>query len=89
MTSRFERIRDALDEAFTPEKLEVIDDSAAHAGHAGASPAGETHFTVKIESHAFEGLSRVQIQRSINMVLGSEFESGLHALSIQARVPDR
>lgn len=89
MTTRIDRIRDSLEQAFTPEVLEVIDDSAKHAGHAGASPEGETHYTVRIISEAFEGLSRVQLQRSINMVLASEFESGLHALSLKASAPKR
>ena len=63
--------------------LEIIDDSAKHAGHAGAAPGGETHYTVHIISESFEGLSRVQLQRAINMVLAPEFESGLHALSLK------
>ena len=87
MTSRIERIRDLLTEAFTPETLDVVDDSARHAGHAGAAPEGETHFNVVIVSEAFEGLSRVQIQRAVNMVLAAEFETGLHALSIKASAP--
>ena len=84
-----ERIRKKLAEAFTPVRLEVTDDSARHAGHAGASAAGETHFNVAIESDAFEGLSRVQIQRTIHMVLRDEFETGLHALSLKAGIPRR
>ena len=87
MTSRIDRIRDSLEQAFAPELLEITDDSAKHAGHAGASPEGETHFTVEIISEAFEGLSRVQLQRAINMVLAPEFESGLHALSLKASAP--
>jgi len=70
-----------------PETLEVVDDSARHAGHAGAAPGGETHYNVTIVSQAFDGLSRVQIQRTIHMVLADEFESGLHALSLKASAP--
>ena len=87
LTSRLDRIRDSLDQAFNPEMLEIIDDSAKHAGHAGAAPGGETHYTVHIISESFEGLSRVQLQRAINMVLAPEFESGLHALSLKASAP--
>ena len=87
MTSRIDRIRDSLEQAFKPELLEITDDSAKHAGHAGAAPGGETHYTVEIISEAFEGLSRIQLQRSINMVLAPEFESGLHALSLKASAP--
>lgn len=89
MTSRTVRIRKKLEEAFTPVRLEVTDDSARHAGHAGAAPGGETHFNVTIESEAFDGLSRLQIQRTIHMVLRDEFETGLHALSLKASVPQR
>lgn len=87
LTRRIDRIRDLLTEAFQPVSLEVVDDSARHAGHAGASPEGETHFNVAITSEMFEGLSRVQVQRAVNLVLAGEFESGLHALSIKASAP--
>ena len=87
LTARIDRIRDSLEQAFNPELLEITDDSAKHAGHAGAAPGGETHYTVEIISEAFEGLSRVQLQRAINMVLAPEFESGLHALSLKASAP--
>lgn len=87
MTSRMERIRERLQTAFEPEKLLVEDDSARHAGHAGASPEGETHFNVTIVSEQFAGLSRVQVQRTVHMVLSEEFETGLHALSLKASAP--
>lgn len=82
--SRRKRIHKTLISAFAPDDLEVIDDSARHAGHAGASPEGETHFNVRIVSAAFAGLSRVAMQRAVMDALKSEFESGLHALSIKA-----
>ena len=81
---RSERIRDILTEAFTPSTLDVIDDSHKHAGHAGASPEGETHYTIKITSPKFEGQSRVATQRAILAALKPEFDTGLHALSIKA-----
>ena len=83
-TDRLSRIHELLTEAFQPVELEINDDSAKHAGHAGAAPGGETHYTVKITSPAFEGLSRVQIQRTVMMVLQQEFDTGLHALSLKA-----
>jgi len=86
-TDRQTRIHDLLTEAFEPLELEITDDSAKHAGHAGAAPGGETHYSVRITSAAFEGLSRVQIQRTVMMVLQSEFDTGLHALSLKANVP--
>ena len=73
--------------AFEPESMTVKDDSASHAGHAGAAPGGETHYSVEIVSEAFEGLSLVQIQRSVMMVLQAEFDTGLHALALKARAP--
>lgn len=82
---RSERIHHTLSKTFSPIALEVVDDSHKHAGHAGASPEGETHYTVIIQSAEFEGLSRVAIQRAIMDALKDEFASGLHALSIKAR----
>ena len=84
MLTRELRIRDILTRTFAPETLEVTDDSARHAGHAGAAPEGETHFNVRITSAQFAGLSRVARQRAINKALAEEFETGLHALSIKA-----
>jgi BolA family transcriptional regulator, general stress-responsive regulator len=81
------RIEEALTEAFAPVSLKVTDDSAQHAGHAGASPEGETHYSVEIVAEAFEGLSRVQVQRTIMMVLQKEFDTGLHALALKASAP--
>lgn len=82
--TRQARIYTILTEAFAPEVLVVVDDSARHAGHAGASPAGETHYNIVIKSAAFEGQSRVAMQRAIMQALQSEFTTGLHALSIKA-----
>ncbi|MEP1145081.1 MAG: BolA family protein [Henriciella sp.] len=81
---RSERIRDILTEEFSPSALEIQDDSHKHAGHAGAQPEGETHYTVKIVAAAFDGLSRVAMQRAVMTALQPEFDSGLHALSIKA-----
>ena len=85
LTNRSERIRARLTQLFTPSELIVRDDSAMHAGHAGARPEGETHYKVEIVSPAFEGKSRVEMQRAVNSALKDEFDSGLHALSITAR----
>jgi BolA family transcriptional regulator, general stress-responsive regulator len=77
-----------LSQVFSPSQLDVIDDSAKHAGHAGASPEGETHYMVKIVSQTFDGMSRVAMQRAVNAALKEEFDRGLHALSIKAAAPD-
>lgn len=82
-----ELIRRNLEQAFAPERLEVVDDSDRHAGHAGASPSGESHFTVVVVSRVFEGMSRVERQRRVNAALKEAFDGGLHALSIKAQAP--
>lgn len=87
MTNRSERIRARLTQVFSPEALTVTDDSARHAGHAGARPEGETHFKVEIVAAEFDGESRVSRQRAVNKALQDEFDSGLHALNIKAKAP--
>jgi BolA family transcriptional regulator, general stress-responsive regulator len=80
-------IRRKLSEAFAPVALNVTDESAHHAGHAGARPGGQTHFNVTIVSEKFSGLSRVERQRRIYAALEAEFRAGLHALSLKAVTP--
>jgi BolA family transcriptional regulator, general stress-responsive regulator len=88
-----EAIRRKLVTAFSPERLEVVDASDRHRGHAGAdrpgyeSGGGETHFDVVIVAAAFEGLGRVERQRRVNAALAEELAGPVHALSIQARTP--
>lgn len=85
--SRASRITNALQTQFTADKLEVIDESRFHAGHAGARPEGETHFRVRMISPVFAGKSRVDRQRLINTALREEFENGLHALAMELKAP--
>jgi BolA family transcriptional regulator, general stress-responsive regulator len=80
-------IRDKLEAAFTPDILEIEDDSARHVGHAGARASGETHFNVLIVTPAFTGLSLVQRQRLIYTLLADELEGRVHALSVRALAP--
>lgn len=82
--TRAERIETLLTQALSPQALEITDDSHKHAGHAGAKPEGETHYTVRIVASAFEGQSRVAMQRAVLEALQPEFDTGLHALSIKA-----
>jgi BolA protein len=84
--TRAERIKASL-AIFAPTALTVEDESAKHAGHAGASPSGETHYDVRIVSEQFRGLSRVERQRRIYAALDTEFRNGLHALSLKALTP--
>ena len=88
MTNRAIRIEAALRAAFTPVMLTVTDDSALHAGHAGAAPGGETHYTVTMVSAAFAGISRVERARAVHAALADEFASGLHALALNLRTPE-
>lgn len=76
-----------LTEHLAPQSLHVIDDSAKHAGHAGASPAGESHFTVKIVSDAFAGKNAVARHRMVYSTLKPLLDAGLHALAIEAKTP--
>lgn len=88
MGSVAETIRRKLQSAFQPERLEVIDQSAQHAGHAGAHEGGESHFDVVIQSVAFEGRSRVLRQRDVYAVLKDELAGPVHALSVKALAPN-
>lgn len=81
-------IRDKLTATLKPLRLEVIDDSAQHAGHAGARPGGQSHFRVIIVSPLFAGLSRVARQQLVYAALTQELAGPVHALSITARTPD-
>ncbi len=82
-----ERIETKLQAALRPASLQVIDESAQHAGHSGARPGGETHFRVVIVADAFSGLSRLEIHRRINQILTDELQERVHALAIEARAP--
>ncbi len=88
--NREQRILEKL-KALTPTKLELINDSAKHAGHVqhlgAAGYTGETHYKLSIETALFTGKSRIDRQRLVMDLLKGEFVSGLHALEIKARAP--
>lgn len=79
-------MRALLDAALDPVRLEIRDDSAAHAGHAGAS-GGAGHYTIGIESAAFAGLRPLRRHRLVYDALSGMMPAEIHALSINARVP--
>jgi len=85
------RVRDTimkkLNDAFTPESIDVVDESHLHEGHAGHRPGGQSHFRVYIVSQAFAGKSRVDRHRMINAVLADDLAGGIHALAIHATAP--
>lgn len=76
-----------LNSSLSPARVELVDDSERHRGHGGYNPAGESHFTLTIESAAFAGKSRVERQRMIYKALGELMEHPVHALSIRATAP--
>ena len=83
--TRAERMTATLSRVFVPSHLDIVDESGKHRGHAGARPEGETHYRIIIHSAAFSGKSRVETHRMVNEALRTEFDMGLHALSIEAR----
>lgn len=77
-----------LRQHFSPDLLRIEDESARHAGHAGAAPGGETHYRVVIVAAGFRGQSRIERSRLVHAALGEEFAGGLHALSLGLRTPE-
>ena len=76
-----------LESALAPTHIELIDESELHRGHGGYNPAGESHFSLRIESPAFDGKGRVDRQRMIYAALGDLMDARVHALSIRATTP--
>ena len=87
MTGRVERIRSRLEAGLAPVTLDLIDESQAHAGHAGALQSGGGHFSALIVSAAFEGKSPVQRHQLVYSVLGDLLQTEIHAISIKAYTP--
>ncbi|QOW23341.1 BolA family transcriptional regulator [Lysobacter avium] len=84
---RVPAIRAAIEAALAPVSLSVEDDSARHAGHAGARD-GRGHFNVEVVSDAFRGLAPLARHRRVYEAVGAMMETDIHALSIVARAPD-
>mgnify|MGYP002403736786 CR=1 FL=1 len=82
------RIHAKLTEALAPARLEVVDDSHRHRGHAGHDPRGESHFTVTVVSEAFRGKSRVERHRTVNALLAEELRDRVHALALRTLTPE-
>ncbi len=82
------QIEKKINDALTPEHLEVINESHLHAGHQpGFDGTGESHLRIRIVASAFNGVNRVMRHRKINELLRDEMERGLHALAIDAKTP--
>lgn len=88
-------IETKLNQAFSPERLVVLNESHLHAGHhhvdggheAVFDGSGETHFRIRIVAPAFAGMSRVDRHRAVNDALAVELKAGLHALAIEPAAP--
>jgi len=82
------RLQKKLEAALSPLSLVIEDESAKHAGHAGAREGGETHFRIRIVSESFAGLSRVERQRKVYAAVAEELAERVHALSLITLTPE-
>ncbi len=85
-SDRVERIRTVVQDAFRPVRLEIRDDSAAHAGHAGGG--GKGHFKLLIVSEQFSGKTSLQRHRLVHEALASLLETDIHALVLNTKAPE-
>jgi BolA protein len=76
-----------LNSALSPTSIDLVDESEGHRGHGGYNPSGESHFSLRIESPAFAGKSRVERQRMVYSALGDLMRERVHALTIRASAP--
>ena len=81
------RMREKLIVALRPTRLDVVNESHLHAGHASSPGTGESHFRLLIVSDAFTGKSRIERHRIVNDVVRDELQDGVHALAIKAVAP--
>lgn len=81
-------IRTRLDELLAPVRMEIVDDSRRHAGHAGARESGGGHFVVTVVSAAFAGRRPLERHRMVYDALGSLKENGIHALTLTTLAPE-
>ena len=80
--NRTAEIRAALEAAFSPETIEVIDESESHRGHAGYQEGGESHFRGRMRAAAFAGQSRIARHRAVHAALGKDLMGRIHALAL-------
>jgi BolA protein len=78
-----EEIRTRLETEFRPTRLEVVDESERHRGHAGWQEGGESHFRVTISAPAFAGMSRLERHRAVHEALGRDLVARIHALALK------
>ncbi|MCY4460755.1 MAG: BolA family transcriptional regulator [Albidovulum sp.] len=80
-----DEIQEKLARAFSPESLEVIDESESHRGHSGWRDGGETHFRIIIEAEELMKLGRIERHRAIHKALSPEPMARIHALAITVK----
>jgi BolA protein len=78
-----ERIRAIIEEGLPSSRVDIVNESDHHIGHAGHDGTGESHFKLRVVYDGFEGLSRIQRQRKVYSLLEQLFDESLHALSMQ------
>jgi len=81
------RMREKLMVALTPTRLDVVNESHLHEGHASSPGTGESHFRILIVSEAFAGKSRIERHRLVNDAVREELSGGVHALALKALAP--
>ena len=79
--SREKRLAEALSDAFPESELEIVNMSYLHAGHGGDDGTGETHFEVYLHAPELDNLKRVERQRYLHKIIGSELFSEIHSIS--------
>lgn len=78
-----EEIRSRLEDTFRPTRLEVVDESERHRGHAGYQEGGESHFRVTISAPTFGPMSRIERHRAVHDALGKDLVGRIHALALK------
>lgn len=78
-----DEIRDALQASFAPEMLEIMNESAMHAGHAGHDGSGESHFRLRLRASALDAMPRLARHRAVHAALGPALMGRIHALAIE------
>lgn len=81
--TRQAEIRRRLEQAFTPESLDVLDESESHRGHAGFQEGGESHFRVRMRAHSLSGKSRIAKHRAVHSAIGPDLMGEIHALALE------
>lgn len=83
-----QRLKEKLMIALEPSRLDIINESALHAGHRSSPGTGESHFRILVISERFSGLTRVARHRLVNEALADELKGGIHALALTTLSPD-